>query len=87
MEIILLFFAVVILGMEALMLFYLLCQLRKEDKQNEPKRPLLLNPMKLYRQKEALRERKQEQDRLDIILRNIENYDGTGDRQEDVPVR
>lgn len=44
-----------------------------------------VNPMKLYREKEAKREAQKEQDKLDTILRNIEGYDGTSRGQEDVP--
>lgn len=44
-----------------------------------------INPMQLYREKEAKREAQMEQDRIDTIMRNIESYDGTGKGQEDVP--
>ena len=44
-----------------------------------------VNPLKAYREREAKKEAEKEQHRMDIILRNIENYDGTGDKQEDVP--
>jgi hypothetical protein len=43
-----------------------------------------INPMQLYREKEAKREAQKEQDRLDTVLRNIERYDGTSNGQEDV---
>ena len=43
-----------------------------------------VNPMQLYREKEARKEAQMEQDRLDTILRNIERYDGTSNGQEDV---
>lgn len=43
-----------------------------------------INPMEAYREKEAKKEAQREQDRLDAIIRNIENYDGTGEGQEDV---
>lgn len=43
-----------------------------------------VNPMQAYREKEARKEAQREQDRLDTILRNIENYDGTGRGQEEV---
>ena len=43
-----------------------------------------VNPMQAYREKEARKEAQREQDRLDAILRNIENYDGTGRGQEEV---
>ncbi len=43
-----------------------------------------VNPMKLYREKEAKKEAQMEQERLDTVLRNIERYDGTSAGQEDV---
>lgn len=43
-----------------------------------------VNPMQAYREKEARKEAQREQDRLDAILRNIENYDGTDRGQEEV---
>lgn len=43
-----------------------------------------LNPMKAYREHEARKEAKEEQDRLAAIMRNIERYDGTSSGQEDV---
>ena len=44
-----------------------------------------VNPMKLYREREAKREAQMEQDKIDTIMRNIESYDGTSNGQEDVP--
>lgn len=46
-----------------------------------------MNPMEIYRKNEAKREAQKEQNRLDTILQNIENYDGTGRGQADVPGR
>ncbi len=46
-----------------------------------------INPIEVYREHENKKNAKMEQERLDTIMRNIEAYDGTGDRQEDVPGR
>ena len=50
-----------------------------------------LNPMKAIKEheakKEAEREAEYERNRLDTILRNIDSYDGTSFKQEDVPRR
>lgn len=46
-----------------------------------------VNPMKAYREREAKKEAQMEQDKLAVIMRNIENYNGTGQGQEDVPGR
>ena len=43
-----------------------------------------INPLEAYREMEAKKEAKKEQDKLDTIMRNIENYDGTGNGQEEV---
>jgi hypothetical protein len=44
-----------------------------------------INPIELYREHEAKKAAQAEQDRIDTIMRNIESYDGTPDRQEDLP--
>ena len=44
-----------------------------------------VNPIEAYREREAKREAQKEQDRLDVIMRNIESYNGTADGQDDVP--
>lgn len=46
-----------------------------------------MNPVEIYRKNAAKREAQKEQNRLDTILQNIENYDGTGRGQADVPGR
>jgi hypothetical protein len=46
--------------------------------------PIKAEAERAYR-KEAERETKRDAERLNTILRNIENYDGTGVGQEDVP--
>lgn len=51
----------------------------------EPVKSPIPNPMQMYREHQADKEAKREQDRIDTIMRNIESYDGTGSNQEDVP--
>ena len=46
-----------------------------------------INPIEAYREHENKKNARAEQDRLDAIMRNIEAYDGTGNRQEDLPGR
>jgi hypothetical protein len=43
-----------------------------------------INPMEAYRDREAKREAREEQDKLETIMRNIETYDGTPRGQRDV---
>lgn len=42
------------------------------------------NPFEAHRKHEARKEAQMERDRIDTILRNVDNYDGTGRGQEDV---
>jgi hypothetical protein len=44
-----------------------------------------INPVKLYNEHTDRKEAEAEKNRLDVIMRNIERYDGTGTGQEDVP--
>lgn len=44
-----------------------------------------LNPVTAYKAHIEAKEAEAEKNKLDIILSNIEHYDGTPNRQEDVP--
>ena len=44
-----------------------------------------INPLKAIRERQEHKEQKKEQDKLETIMRNIEAYDGTSNRQEDIP--
>ena len=57
---------------------------QKVSRGEEVKLPVV-NPMEIARERQSKQEAQREQDRLDTILRNIENYDGTPNKQEDVP--
>ncbi len=46
-----------------------------------------VNPMELYREHEAKKEARAEQERIEVIMRNIESYNGTAEGQEDLPGR
>lgn len=46
-----------------------------------------LDLLKAAREREAKQEAELEQNRIDVILRNAERYDGTANGQEDVPGR
>ena len=47
--------------------------------------PKIPSPITAYKAHIATKEAEIEKNRLDIILRNIERYDGTANGQEDVP--
>ena len=46
-----------------------------------------INPIEAVRQHEAKKEAQHQQDRLEVIMGNIEAYNGTGLGQKDVPQR
>ena len=45
------------------------------------------NPLQAYREHKEREEDRKEIERLEIIMENIEKYDGTGAGQKDVPTR
>ena len=47
--------------------------------------PKIPSPITAYKAHIATKEAEVEKNKLDIILRNIERYDGTANGQEDVP--
>ena len=57
---------------------------QKASKGEEIKLPSV-SPLEAVRERKDKKEAKYQQDRIDTILRNIENYDGTERGQEDVP--
>lgn len=46
-----------------------------------------VNPLEAAQERREKRAAQEERDKVEAILRNIENYDGTGYGQEDVPGR
>lgn len=44
-----------------------------------------INPVEIHRQEESRREAERQQNRIETIMANIQNYDGTGAGQKDVP--
>lgn len=44
-----------------------------------------LNPIEAIREHNSKKEAEREQERIDTIWQNIENYDGTSNGQKDVP--
>ena len=44
-----------------------------------------VDPLKAWRDRQERKEAQREQEKNEIILQNIENYDGTANKQKDVP--
>jgi hypothetical protein len=53
----------------------------------EPIETPTVNPVKAIKEHRARQEAEIEASRIESIMQNIENYDGTGFKQEDVPKR
>lgn len=47
--------------------------------------PTIKSPMKLYKEHKDNKEAEMERHRLEVIMGNIDRYDGTAKGQEDVP--
>lgn len=56
---------------------------QKADRGEEIKLPTV-NPMQAYREHREQTEASKEQERMNIMLDNINNYDGTGTHQRDI---
>lgn len=55
--------------------------------QGKPVKLPEVNPVKAVQEYKAAKEEKMEQDRLSVIVQNMENYDGSGNGQKAVPRR
>lgn len=51
----------------------------------EPVKLPEVNPVKAFQAHQAAQDQKREQDRLSVIMENLESYDGTGTGQKEVP--
>lgn len=81
------FALVIAVGTLCICCFYLGAKLGQTVSKGEEIKLPTVNPLELYREHEQKKEAKAEQERIDVIMRNVEAYDGTGNNQEDVPGR
>jgi len=72
------------IGILNLLTFYFGFKAGKEEEivNEEIKMP---NPIEIYKKHKENQEIKKEQERIDTIMQNINNYDGTSNRQKDIP--
>ena len=70
-------------GIQA-MCYYIGYKLAKKSEGNSQLTNVTVNPFKLYEKKMSKKKAKEESDRMEKILANIENYDGTSRGQIDV---
>ena len=79
-----------LLALAGMVWSYILCliigiKLGQRMKNGEEVKLPTINPIEIAKEHRAKKEAEMEQNRIDIIMRNIENYDGTSRNQEDVP--
>lgn len=58
---------------------------QKAGRGEEIRLPVPKSPLQAHRERSKRKEEEMEQDRMEVILNNIERYDGTENGQEDVP--
>ena len=78
---------VAIMGLANIACFVIGAKVGQQASKGETIKTPTVNPMQAIKERRAMNEAQMEQDRTAAILRNIENYDGTGYGQEDVPGR
>ena len=64
--------------------FFIGAKVGQQVSKGEPIEMPSVNPMEKIREHRDKKAVEEEQSRLDTIIRNIENYNGTGEGQEDV---
>ncbi len=76
---------IVVVGTLNIMCFFIGAKVGQKVVKGEEIKTPTLNPMKAYEEHQSRKEAEKELDKLDVIMKNLENYDGTGANQEDVP--
>lgn len=74
-----------IMGVMCILCFMLGARVGQKVVKGEPVELPNIDPFKAYREHEARKAQREEQERVNAILRNIDSYDGTGNGQADVP--
>lgn len=72
-------------GTLCIVCFFVGAKVGQTVSKGEPLETPTLNPIKAIKEHQDRRAAEEEQNKLDVILKNIERYDGTSNGQEDVP--
>ena len=76
---------VIAIGVINITCFLLGAKLAQSLKNGEPIQMPKFNPMEKIREREDKREAKRKQDEFEILMQNVDKYDGTGTGQKDIP--
>ena len=77
-------FGILAIGALNIACFFVGAKVGQMVAKDEPIEMPKIEPLKAIREHEERKEAKREQDRVETILRNIDNYDGTEHGQEDI---
>lgn len=75
---------IAIIGVMNILSFAVGAKVGQRVSKGQPVEIPLPNPIRAIQEHKSAREAKQERDRYETIMRNIERYDGTSNGQEDV---
>lgn len=87
MEILFAILLILVVGALNVACFFIGAKVGQKVAKGEPVAVSLPDPVKAIREREDKKEAEREQDRYEMIMRNIENYDGTDRGQKDIPKR
>lgn len=76
---------VLVVGAMCIVCFIVGAKVGQKVVKGEPVELPNVDPFKAYREHEARKAQREEQERVNTILRNIDSYDGTSNGQNDVP--
>lgn len=76
---------ILVVGALCVACFYFGAKVGQTVARGEDVKQALPNPVEAIREHREQKEAEREQNRVEVLMRNIENYDGTGMGQEDVP--
>lgn len=85
MEILLTSLLIAVIGALNIVCFFVGAKVGQMSSKGETIKTPTLNPIKIAREHIDKKEAEMVQDRIDTIMQNIENYDGTSRNQKDVP--
>ena len=80
-------FTILATGVISITSFFIGSYVGSKTNKGEPIELPKLDPLQPIRERQGQKQAKEEQEKYNAILRNIENYDGTSRGQEDVPRR
>ena len=76
---------ILIVGIQNIVCFFIGAKIGQKVSRDETITIPKFNPVEKYEERLAKKEAQKEQKKLEVILKNIENYNGTDIGQEDVP--